>query len=307
MPRSGTTLIFSTVANHSELAWFSQYLARFPSVPAVAVLSRLIDLEAGFRKSVARHSEKRSLIERARITPSEAYEVWARCCGDKFAADYLMGAAATESERRCVVKAVSQVMRYQGKPRFAAKVTGPGRIAYLTSIFEDARFIHVIRDGRAVVESLMRVPFWKDTYRLHEPAWSGGPDDGRLERLRREDPSPQALAAVQWQTVIESIRAEAAGLPPGRYAEIRYEDFVRDPHPLLDQIVNFCDLPPDPRPRAFLDDRLVLRDMNYRWSERLTPPEVERLNDLLEEPLRDLGYSSAADSIGPSRGLRQLD
>ena len=194
-------------------------------------------------------------------------------------------------------------MRYQGKPRFAAKVTGPGRIGYLSSILEDARFIHVVRDGRAVVDSLMRVPFWKDTHRLSEPAWKGSPDAGQLARSMREDRSPEALAALQWKSVIASIRSEAAELPPGRYAEVRYEDFVRDPHGLIDQIVEFGGLPPDPRPHEFLDHRLELRDLNNQWRQRLADAEIERINAVLEEPLRDLGYSSAADSVGANRGL----
>ena len=291
MPRSGTTLMFTTLATHPDVAWFSQYLERAPAFPAVSLLSRLADLVPAFRKSVGRHGEPRaSLVTRLRIAPSEAYQVWERCCGEKFPYDYLLGVRATEAERRCVRETVSKVMRYQGKPRFAAKVTGPGRIEYLSSIFGDARFVHIVRDGRAVVDSLMRVPFWRDGPRMREPAWRGGLADEELAAWRESGGAPSELAARQWRRVLEAAREEAEKFAPGRYTEVRYEDFVADPHDAIDQIADFCDLRRDPQPHAFIDDRVVIRNMNDRWRGRFTAAEVEGFDRLLEKPLREHGY-----------------
>lgn len=290
MPRSGTTLMFLTLAAHPDLAWFSQYLERVPGLPAVALLSRVADRVPALRKSVVRHGDQRSRLSRLLISPDEAYRVWERCCGEKFRYDYLLGVEATEDERRCVRGTVSKVMRYQGKPRFAAKITGPARIGYLSSIFDDARFVHVVRDGRAVVGSLMRVPFWRDSKRMREPAWRGGLDEAALASWRERGASAPELAAIQWERVLESARVEAASAAPGRYTEVRYEDFVTDPHRSLDRIVDFCELPRDQRPHAFIDERVEVRNMNDRWRGQLTEAEVEGIEGLLEKPLREHGY-----------------
>ena len=69
---------------------------------------------------------------------------------------------------------VAGVLRYHGKARFAAKLTGPARISYVSSIFPEARFVHVVRDGRAVVQSLMKVEFWGARDRMTRPAWENG-------------------------------------------------------------------------------------------------------------------------------------
>jgi hypothetical protein len=302
--RSGSTLMFEILAAHSDLAWFSGYFRRLPRFPAIALLSRLVDLRPGFRDSVAGQGERRrSWLERARIGPDEAYPVWERCCGEKFLYEYLLALRASEEERRCMRGTVAKVLRYQGKPRFAAKVTGPARIGYLSSIFEDALFVHVIRDGRAVVESLMRVPFWKDSYRMQEPAWRGGLTDEHLARWREQDASPLGLAAVQWCAILDTARREASELAPGRYAEILYEDFVRDPHRVLDEIVEFCRLRRDPGPHDFLDRRVELRDLSHRWRERLEPEQLGMLNGLMGESLRELGYSDDATARSGAGGL----
>ena len=48
--------------------------------------------------------------------------------------------------------------------RLLIKITGWPRIGYLDEIFEDARFIHIKRDGRAVASSLLHVNFWRGWY-----------------------------------------------------------------------------------------------------------------------------------------------
>lgn len=297
MPRSGTTVVFDAFAARRDVAWPSQHLARAPGVPAVALLSRLSDLTPALRRSVSRSDQSRPWLERLRVGPSEAYSFWRRCCGDKFPFDYLLGVEASESERACVRRAVAKILRYHGKPRFAAKVTGPGRIGYLSSIFADARFVHVVRDGRAVVRSLMDVYFWRERNRMDEPAWRNGLLEVDLADWRHHQRTPEVLAAVQWRRVVESTRREAARLAPDRYAEIRYERFVQNPNGTLDQIASFCDLPPSHEAKSFLSKRFELRDMNFQWRERFGADQAAILNELLGGTLEELGYG-----VDPPRG-----
>jgi hypothetical protein len=290
MPRSGTTLIFEAFAARRDVAWLSQHVARFPRMPALAVLSRLADVSPSMRRSVSRSDESRPRLERLRVGPVEAYGFWQDCCGEKFLFDYLLGVEATASERACVESRIARVLRYQGKPRFAAKVTGPGRIRYLSSIFPDARFVHVLRDGRAVVRSLMRVHFWREQGRMTEPAWQNGLTPEDVSDWEGHGGSAVGLAAVQWRRVIESTRAEAEAIAPERYAEIHYERFVADPGAVLDAVADFCELPRAPEAERFLATRFELRDMNYQWREHLPPADVEALDEVLRAALPAAGY-----------------
>lgn len=290
MPRSGTTVVFEVFAARRDLAWFSQYQERYPAAPRLAALSRLADLTPALRRSVGRSDQARPWVEAIRVGPSEAYALWRHCCGEKFLYDYLLGVEATEPERRCLRSTVATVMRFHGKPRFAAKITGPARIGYLRSVFPDARFVHVVRDGRAVVQSLLRVYFWRDTRRLREPAWRNGLTRKDLELWEQNDRSPLALAAIQWARVTRSAREEAAALAPGDYTEVRYEDFVSTPEATLEQATSACGLAPDPSAAAFLAQRVRLRDMNFQWRERFTAGEIATIESLMEPTLRDFGY-----------------
>jgi Sulfotransferase family len=298
MGRSGTTVIFATFAAHPDLAWFSQYLERLPRFPIVTALSRVADWSPSMREAPLRSDEHRPWLGRLRVGPAEANTVWQRCCGKDFIYGYLHGVKATGEERRRLRRMVSSVLRYQGKPRFAAKITGPARLEYIISIFPDARFVHVIRDGRAVVRSLTR--FLRGTWRMNEPIWRGGFGEGDLGQWERYQDSPVALAAIQWRAVVRSARQEAARFAPTQYAEVRYEDFIEDPHTVLDELATFCDLRSSPAPHQFLDERIALADMNVQWRAAFTGDERQMLNDLMCDTLAELGYAST--SVKPRRG-----
>jgi len=49
----------------------------------------------------------------------------------------------------------------QKKPFFLHKYTGWPRALFLNAIFPRAKFVHVIRDGRAVASSLLQMPWWR--------------------------------------------------------------------------------------------------------------------------------------------------
>ena len=302
MPRSGTTVLFEVVAAHPNLGWFSQHLDRTPGIPGVTLASRLADLSFAARRSITRSDQARPWVEKFRVGPSEAYNVWDRCCGDKFRNDYLLGVEASETERRCLRETVAQVLRYHGKSRFAAKITGPGRIVFLKSAFPDARVVHIVRDGRAVVQSLMRVPFWRDTYRMYEPAWRNGLGEADLADWNACKRSPLALAAVQWRRVVRSIREEAQ-FAGNRYVELCYEHFVLEPHEVLDELQEELGLVPVPAVHEFLDRRFMLRNMNFQWGDRFAPEDVRMLDALLGPTLEELGYGVDPPSP-PSASVR---
>jgi len=292
MPRSGTTLVFEIFTNHPDLGWLSFRFNRLPRWPILSLTSRLTALGPAFRKSVGRTDQKRHpILERLREGPSEAYRFWRHHCGEKFLYDYLLGVRASESERRGVRRAIAKVLRYQGKKRFAAKLTGPSRIGYLESLFEDALFVHIVRDGRAVVNSLLNVDFWRDTFRRTQPAWKGGLSEADLEKWRSiYKSSPAALAALQWRRVMETTREESAHLGAERYLELRYEDFLAAPRETLAQLTAFAGLEPAQEIDDYLETRVRLKNMNYQFRERFSPEELAMLEEVMGEELESRGY-----------------
>jgi hypothetical protein len=107
------------------------------------------------------------------------------------------------------------------KPRWGDKTP-----AYLTNIGQihdalpEARFVHLIRDGRDVALSVLRMP------EVDRP-------------LRR--PDSFGLVAKRWSRRIERAREQAERLP--HYIELRYEDLVREPEEALRSVCELIELP----------------------------------------------------------------
>lgn len=106
----------------------------------------------------------------------------------------------------------------EGKPRFGDKT--PIYVVSMRSIekaLPEARFIHMIRDGRDVALSR-----WK----------------------RASEPAPAEKVARTWRRRIGKAREQAKKL--GHYTELRYEDLVTDTEAQLRRIAEFLDLDFDP-------------------------------------------------------------
>jgi omega-hydroxy-beta-dihydromenaquinone-9 sulfotransferase len=297
MPRSGTTVTFSAFATHPDLGWFTQYTHRFPRLMALAALPRIAEAVPFSRAGVERNGETWSVVDRLQINPAESageeYGIWTHCCGRKMQDSFLVDVKPTAHERELLRSKVAATLRYGGKKRFATKLTGPARIGFLDAAFDDAIFVHVVRDPRAVVGSLLRVPFWRDTYRLTEPAWSGGLGEDDLREWREAGESAAALAALEWRAVLELARAEAAPLGPDRYREFRYEDFIAAPEEALDEIIGFAALPPDRAPYEYAAERVGIRDLTENWRERLTEDEVRTIEEHTRAEMGRFGYETA--------------
>lgn len=293
MGRSGSTLVFEALCTHPHLAWFSQYLNRRPGFPILAMLSRTADVPL-LRRMTPPSNQPHGWRDRVRVGPAEAYRVWELCCGSKFPDHYLLDVTASPAERSRTRHLIDQVCRYHGRARFCAKLTGPGRIGYLSSIFPDARFVHIVRDGRAVVRSLMHVPFWGNTIRLREPAWRDPQIDPKLADL--ED--PLLLAATQWSLVLETIRQEARRHAPRRYAELRYEDFLAAPYDAIDAMTAFCELPVSRGPHRFIERSTDRRPVSSGWGPEFTAEDPVRVERAIEDTLARFGYGPR-DEIRP--------
>jgi hypothetical protein len=85
-------------------------------------------------------------------------------------------------------------------------------INLLAGLFGDARFIHVVRDGRNVALSYADMPF---------------------------GPKTVARAADRWQTRVRAGINAGRALPPARYTELFYERLVADPEQELEKLCSF--------------------------------------------------------------------
>jgi len=275
--RSGTTLLFHALAEHPHFAWISNWSNRFGDASAWLALANL------------RHAPGVRALGKSglRPRPVEGYRAWIDCFpGFNRPAQDL---AARDCSDACAERMRALVARHtsvQQRPRFIAKYTGWSRIGFMDRAFPDARYVHVVRDGRSVAASLLGVDFWEG-WRGPEQ-WRWGPLSEEHERLwDASDRSFAVLAGLQWKLLVENIREAGAELGD-RYREVRYEAFVADPLGSVDALRLWCGLPT----AAGLVDRVTslgVRDVGEKW-RTFSAEEQRLLAEALGPALRAFGY-----------------
>ena len=129
--------------------------------------------------------------------------------------------------------------------RLLIKITGWPRMGYLNEVFEDARFIHIMRDGRAVANSLLHVDYWRGWY--GPQGWLAGllsPEDQAL--WESYDRSFTALAGIEWRIQMRAMEAARKQVDPRLFMEIRYEAFCEQPMETFRRVLEFAELPESP-------------------------------------------------------------
>lgn len=184
------------------------------------------------------------------------------------------------------------------------------RIRWLHALAPNARFIHLIRDGRFVCRSIDELST-SNQYRvsgkrdLHQ--WWGR-NFYKWETFTREcrdrglctesftaleKPEPwayPAMAALEWLVKVKEMRiaTEQLGLGPDQIIEVRYEDLVANPEEPLRQIEQLMGLPHDPN--MVEHARAELKPRKWGTPDIALPPPLYHEFSAKQEKL---GYSNA--------------
>ena len=150
----------------------------------------------------------------------------------------------------------------------------------LAEEFSEARFVHLVRDGRDVVLSLRDQPF---------------------------APSSFTGAAEYWAGRVRRARQAGKRLGPERYREVRYEDLVADPERELRALCGFVELDYRPEMLAYGDtSNIPLTDKMRRsgvvrppgssgrdWRTQMTSRQLAVVETVAGEQLVAFGYELA--------------
>ena len=178
-------------------------------------------------------------------------------------------------------------VRFKNKSRFLNKHPENSlRIRMLKRLFPDACFIHLIRDGRAVIHSNYAQTCREQHRTLFPFGWFPKPPRWRQYR----DLPWLDQFAHQWVDVVQYIR-EGIGdvIPEHDYIEIRYEDFCADPHLTLQKLDKFCGLDSGRRRNA-LPASFEVR--NQKWRTEIQLEDMARIVPIILPLLTMLGYEN---------------
>jgi len=293
MPRSGTTIISESMSVHEDLGWFSNYFTKAQFFPELNLLNRFISLPKiglHIRGQKEQGIGLRPFIKKFLPYCSEARAIWAKCCGDRFLKDFMINKSAGENEKDRIKSTIQKVLVLQKKNRFLAKLTGPPRMNYLNSIFPDAFFVHVIRDPRATVSSLLKSKFWKKGGGFEDLWWRNDLSNGSIKEWIDSDNLPVALGAFQWEQVVNVAWHEAQNIGKKRYIEIHYEDFVADPLKTLKNTFDSVGLPDSKNVNRYIQSVRKVRDMNFKFTQNLTSNDIQIIKNITLNTARKAGY-----------------
>jgi Sulfotransferase domain len=155
--------------------------------------------------------------------------------------------------------------------------------------FPQARLVHIVRDGRDVVCSLLERGWLSAGRRGEDDAGLpyGAQPRFWVERERREEfagASDARRAAWAWRRYVSAARAAS---PRDRLLQIRYERMATEPDVTAARLARFLDAPPEPLANAL---RGAHAESIGRFRGEL---RGEQLADVLAESgtlLRELGY-----------------
>ncbi len=283
--RSGTTILYHVLGGHPELSWFSNYNDRWPASFALAALSRFY-----------RFAALKAWRGKALPAPSEAYAVWdfARPVSDSPCDPPLDETHVTATERERTRRLVAANLKYHGKARFLNKNTrNTRRVRYLQNIFPDAVFIHVIRDPRAAIASLLKVEWWPTM-----KVWCQ--NQITPQQWAEQGNDPALLAAQLWVTEVRCVLEDKTALAPQQYLEVRYEEFIHNPKKILQHLLGFCDLKWTSRFESFVES-FALQSMNFKFKNQFTPQQLAQIEKLVAPLAQQLGYEMEEPSTVSSR------
>lgn len=202
---------------------------------------------------------------------------------DHFDRDYLTEEDVIKEQTAFLRNVISYHNRYFDVSRFLNKRPKDSlRIRYLNKIFPDAIFIHLIRDGRAVANSIYyrRKEANKDWFGARPPGW---------KEIRDKDPISQC--AWQWKKILEIIKNDSKKLlDDSRYLKVKYEDITSYTKNTMEKVFDFCELNPEKAMRYISKYFDILESRNYKWKENLSHKQKRSLNEEIKSTLKKYGY-----------------
>ncbi len=263
--RSGTTIFFRLLGFHPSFGWPSQYTDKLPSVPALALLSRIYDLP--FVGPILR---RRQEYFRFLPKPVEPGKTWSNI-DPQFHILRVQGGGRTvkpyqpKDDVVCKSKGyTASLAKWQGKRKVALKFTTRPDVGHLRLLFEEPQFIHVRRNPLAVVNSLLN--------KVNSGEWFAEEARLRIMKLFPEEYVSYietsedyilAFLSCYYCYVVNSLEEKLEPLYGSTSMKVLYEDFITKTASVFQEVTEFLQIEWMKEYRQFLSSR-ILENRNYK-------------------------------------------
>ena len=158
------------------------------------------------------------------------------------------------ASRRLVRRLLDPAAKAEGKPAWV-EITGQviEEAPFLLRLFGDAKFINMVRDGRAVVA-------------------------GFLRKVDLTDDPMRALS--KWEGMVQAADEAIRVIPPERMLTVHLDELTAtDREGTFARLVSYLELEDPKEMRTYFDDEISAERANVgRWRERIAPADARLIN-----------------------------
>ena len=154
-------------------------------------------------------------------------------------------------------------------------------MAVVDKVFDKPRVVHIVRDGRDVALSLLRVKAW--------------------------GPISPFGAARWWSQRVEAMQRYAGQYMDGRILEIKYEEVLQAPVEAFERIAKFYGIYEQERHDQLSQHVKIMANNSEKWRKAMTPAELEVFERVAGKTLVANGYQLATEPgrLKPVSGLEK--
>ena len=232
--RSGTTFVHNVLSKDPQFAYCSTYQTVFPHLmlwgrPFFRWCMKVVMPDSRPTDSLELNPDQPQEEEFAltNMTHCSYYHFWMFPRHiEEYRNRYLLMDGSTEDEvneyKACQKRLIDTALHASGKKRFLSKnPPHTGRIRALLELYPDARFIHIVRNPYTVYKSTMS--FVRNTLNTIQ-----------LQNISDEELENGILDT--YSSLFKKYESDRELIPEGHLAEIRFEDFEKDPVGVAQQI-----------------------------------------------------------------------
>lgn len=275
--RCGSSIFHDIFAHHPQVAWLSWLANIYPKHP---------EFNRWFMHFINIPKVGDYFIKK--IRGGEPYNIWEYYCKGFSRPFRDLTENDVTNNSKLNINKVMKKMLTKKRNRLIIKITGWPRIKYLQEFFPDAKFIHILRDGRAVANSLLEVDFWTGWGGPCKWGW-GTLNEEQMKKWEYYNKSFVILAAMEWVILIDTVEKLKKECSQSQFLEIKYEELMSEPVKTFKKVIDFSELEWSNSFERSIN-KFKLKNMNYKWEKNLSKIQKDMLNEYLKDYLRKYNY-----------------